>query len=281
MAARLSGSAASESVLLWAASQPLVHVAIKLAAGKLPGSDAAQDLDWVVGVAISRAQVVAHRSAGLDGRLAERNLRLIDRICSLVGSWPEPGWTEAVERRVDQLVDARRRGHERGQEIRRSRPPDEVPRIPTVAWQLCHPNDHYFRMAQARLADPQLAANMQEWIADFAPSYAAMSAQDWSAEERTADLVVDLQMPDDVPRDWKQPLPTVVVASHHGDAASGSQLPLRLVADFDARFNGMLISVLPGERWRTCASLLDDATIVPKDGTRRLAATPPSAPTAL
>lgn len=37
------------------------------------------------------------------------------------------------------------------------------------------------------------------------------------------------------------------------------------------RFDGLLLAVLPHERWRVCGDVLADRSIVPGDGTRRLA----------
>ena len=107
-----------------------------------------------------------------------------------------------------------------------------------------------------------------------------MVALDWSAEEEKADAVVDLKLPAEVPRGWKEPVPTAVVAKHRGNMELGSELPLRLAPGGDEPFNGMAIYVLPGERWRTCAHLLADGSVLPEDGTRRVEPGPMITPAA-
>jgi hypothetical protein len=49
-------------------------------------------------------------------------------------------------------------------------------------------------------------------------------------------------------------------------------MAVRLVEDFDGPFNGTLLGLLAGERWLLCARELRDGTVLPLNGTRRLAA---------
>ncbi len=97
-----------------------------------------------------------------------------------------------------------------------------------------------------------------------------MVSQDWSAEEQRADLVVEIQLPDQVPHGWTEPVLGIVLATHHGTTPARAQLSMRLVADPDAQFNGTLASFLADERWLVCAHQLDDGTVLPQEGTRRL-----------
>jgi hypothetical protein len=97
-----------------------------------------------------------------------------------------------------------------------------------------------------------------------------LAAQDWSAEERGADLVIEVQLRDPVPPDWKEPVPAVVIATHRGRAPVDAELRLRQVADPKAMFNGRLVSLLRGESWLACARRCSDGTVLPEDGTRRL-----------
>lgn len=265
-------AAVRDACLLRAAAQPVIMVIITIAVHATPGEDVAEDAELAAAVALNRRTVLTFQAAGLNGRLAKRNLGLLDRVDALLSSWPEPAWSDAVRRRVEQLLDARRAGCRRGEQLRAAgRMPDPPPE-PSVPWLLCHPGDHWFRRARPAITDPILRAAIDDWIADFAPSYATLAAGDWSAEEERADLVVDLELPDKVLPGWEDPVPTVVVAKRHGRVEIGSQLPLRLVPDGDEPFNGVLIEVLPRERWRTCATLLSDGSILPSDGTRRLQA---------
>ncbi len=124
------------------------------------------------------------------------------------------------------------------------------------------------------ISDSALCAAIDEWIVAFAPGYAGLLAQDWSAEEEQADAVVELELPAEVPRRWESPVATRVVAKDRGDVEPGSELFLRLAPGGDEPFNGMLIHVLPRERWRTCARFAADGSVLPSDGTRRIAAAP-------
>jgi hypothetical protein len=65
-------------------------------------------------------------------------------------------------------------------------------------------------------------------------------------------------------------VPARVVGIHRRSVPIGAQVGLRLVTDRDATFDGTLLSVLSGERWLVCGTLLDDGTLLPSDGTRRL-----------
>jgi hypothetical protein len=268
-----------EARLLSAAAVPVVWIAIDFGVSgmpgvdlAMPGVDLARDADLAAGAALHRRWVLAHKTAGLNGRLAERNLRLLDRVCALIGSWPDPDWSEAVRRRVDELAAAMRRGRERGERLRATGQMADPPPVESVGWLLRNPGDHWFRFARVNVSDPTLCALIDAWITDFAPSYTTLASEDWEAEEARADLVVDLEVPAEIPRGWEEPIRAIVAAKLRGSVEIGSELPLRLIPDDNQCFNGTLISVLPGERWRTCARLLDDGSILPEDGTRRLKA---------
>jgi hypothetical protein len=265
-----------EALVLHSAAHPVIPLLIRFAAGRRPGNDLAEDVDWVTMVAFARREEVAHRAAGLDAGMGEENLGLLDRISSLVESWPEPEWGGAIRQRVQELVDARRRGRERGLAMRPGREGGESSTVPTAGWLLCHPGDHYFRRARTHLTDSRLLAGIDAWTAAFAPSYGALAGEDWSAQETRADLVAEVEVGEPVPLDWRQPIEAVVLASDRCSASAGATISLRQVADPDAQFNGLAIELLAGERWLTCASALGDGTFLPEDGTRRTAAPDPS-----
>lgn len=273
-----------EAHVLRQASSPVMSLVIRLAVGQIPGSDVAQDAEWAATAALRRREVLAYRSAGLAPGTAERSLRLLDWISALIGRWPEPVWSAAVSREVEDLVDACRRGRRRGEELRaRGELQEQSTGFSVTGWLLRHPGDHCFRQARATVSDPWLCGHLDEWISAFDLSYSALAAQDWSAEEDGADVVVEVQLRDPVPHDWKEPAPAVVAATHRSTASVGPELRLRQVEDPDATFNGKLVSLLPGESWLACASWCSDGTVVPGDGTRRLDApahTQPSSPSA-
>jgi hypothetical protein len=71
-----------EARLLSAAAVPVVWIAIDFGVSgmpgvdlAMPGVDLARDADLAAGAALHRRWVLAHKTAGLNGRLAERNLR--------------------------------------------------------------------------------------------------------------------------------------------------------------------------------------------------------------
>jgi hypothetical protein len=164
-----------EELVLREAAHVVMSLVIRLASRGEPGVDIGQDVDWAVSVAFARRRVLTYQAAGLDGGTADRNLSLLDRLSSLIGSWPEADWNGAVGRVVKERVDARHRGRARGEELRSSGTLEEQPGVPAVAWLLRHPADHYFWRARANITDPWLCAHIDQRIADFAPSYAAMA----------------------------------------------------------------------------------------------------------
>lgn len=256
--------------LLQAATQPVIWVVIKLPAAGLPGTDLEADAGWAAMMAVTRREVLTLQRVGIDAGLADANLRLIDMIESRIGLWPEGEWTKVVRARVRALIDARDRGRERGPQFKPELAPSARRQLGTQAWMLRHPRDHYFSRARVTMTDPALVAYLDQLITTLAPRYAALAAADWSSEEAQAEIVVEIEFCEPVPTGWKVPVPATVVGAHRGDVAIDSRVGLRLVADPDAPFNGTLLSVLAGERWLVCGTLLDDGTLLPSDGTRRL-----------
>ena len=262
-----------EASLLRAAAEPVVPFMVRLPARGMPGADAVGDAELAAAVAFARRGVLANQSAGLDGPSAERNLRMLDRLSELIAPWPEPEWSDAVRRNVERVAEARRAGRERGRQLRAARRLPDRPPQPDAEYLLCHPGDHWFRHARGSIDDPALRAPIEEWIAAFAPSYAALAARDWSATEGLADAVIDLEMPAELPRGSPEPVMATVIATHRGAAEVGSSIRLRLAPA--SQPGGVLIHVLPRERWRTCIRLFPDGSALPAAGTRRLDAPSP------
>lgn len=77
---------------------------------------------------------------------------------------------------------------------------------------LRHPNDHWFRRARPSIADPVVGAVIDEWIADFGPSYLSLVRRDWSAEESRAELVIDVEIRGEAPKGLRDSWSTVVLA---------------------------------------------------------------------
>jgi hypothetical protein len=267
-------SAVREASLLRAEAEPVVPFMAALPARGMPGADSVVDAQLAAAVAFARRKVLANRSAGLGVSSSERNLRLLDRLSAMIPSWTEPEWGETVRRNIERIAQARRAGRERAMQMRAVRGGQDAPPQAGADYLLCHPGDHWFRHARASIDDPSLRAAIDEWIADFAPSYAALAARDWSQAEEQADAVVDLDMPAELPRGGAEPVQATVVATHRGPAEVGMSLRLRL-APGSQPFSGMLIDVLPRQRWRTCIRLFPDGSALPAAGTRRLDAAPP------
>ncbi len=149
-----------EAHVLQAATSPVIAPVIHLGAGDPPGTDLAADAAWASQAAFARRQVLTYRAAGLDHGIAESNLQLIDRICSLIATWPEPEWTKTVRRVVERSIEARRSGRRRGEQLRQGRDPDPSMRQPDVGWLLRHPADHYLLGARAEITDPWICTHL-------------------------------------------------------------------------------------------------------------------------
>ncbi len=262
--------AVRDAHLLRVGIRPIMLIVLKLSAGPMPGAAFDEDVEWAVAVAAARREVLgSQQKKGFADGLCDRNLRLVDRISSLIGCWPEPDWSAAVRSAVQGHVDACRAGGRRGQGLWASAQADP-PRLSTVGWLLRHPADHHFRCARDAVRDPWLRAHLAEWIAALAPSDAALAEHDRSTEPDAAELVLELTISDPVPRDRNQPAPATRAGKPWGDMSLGTDLLIRQVADPNATFNGKLLSVLAGARWLVYGSVLRDGSVLAHDGTRRL-----------
>jgi hypothetical protein len=248
--------------------QPIIGIILKLGAGPAPGADATEDASWAASVALARRNVLAHQAAGIDNGLAADNLRLLDRIDSMIGVWPDEDWDDLARRRVQELVDAGRRGSQRGRELRQSRQHTEPEDHFNIGWLLRHPADHYLRRAAGTVTDPQGRVLIEVLIAKLAPSYQKLCGLDWTEQEAAAEAVVEIQVLEGQAGRWTTPASAIVTTPIKGDALLDEQIAVRLVEDNDAPFNGTLVSFLAGERWLICARVLNDGTLLPLDGTR-------------
>lgn len=263
-----------DALALSEALQPVVPIAIKLGAGQAPGMDPGEDASWAASVAWARRRVHAQRARGIDHGLAEDNLRLLDRIEALLRGWPED-CDDAVRHRVRGLVEACRRGRERGEQLRQSAGRVEVEDGSSVGWLLRHPTDHWLTSALPAVSDSECRALIESQIAKLAPGYQQLSGLDCSGEEASADVVCEMEVAHISPVRWKEPVSAVMTAPIKGHAPTGEEIGVRLVEDPKGPFNGTLVSLLPGERWRMCARRLTDDTLLPLDGTRRLGVSGP------
>jgi hypothetical protein len=108
-------------------------------------------------------------------------------------------------------------------------------------------------------------------IAKLSPTYQQLCRLDWSGQEAMADVVCEMQVVSVSPGRWKEPVSALVTAPIKGDTSLGEQIEVGLVEGPDATFNGTLVSLLPGDPWRICARVCENDTLLPLDGTRRLA----------
>lgn len=265
---------AAEAWALVGALQPIIGITIKLGVGPAPGSDPFEDATWAASVALRRREVRAYETAATDPRLAANNLRLLERVDELIGTRPEPGWDLLVRDRVSELVDARKRGRQRGIELRKLRESDpsaEPQGQPPVGWLLRHPSDYWLCQVASAVADFECRSLIEAQIELLAPTYRQLCGLDWSAEEAAADIVCEVQVLDARVGASREAVRATVTAPFRGDVARGQEVALRAVEEPDGPFNGKLMSVLTGERWLICVGHLGDGTLLPLDGTRRLA----------
>lgn len=258
-----------EEKLLRCATRPVMAAVIRFAVDQWPGQDASQDATWEADAAFARRELEVHRHAGIAPEMTDLALGLLDWIAERTGRWEDRDFGALVRAQVDELLEARRRGHERGQMLRQHR--GHLPSLVCSAcWALRHPADHYFRQAQVMVADDRLRELLAAQIARLSRAYQRLSAAD--QPHAGADVVAELEVRGPVGHGWREPIATTVLTSSSSDIAAGDQLGLRLVADPDAPFNGTLVSVGAGERWIVCADRIENDMILPLDGTRRLSA---------
>jgi hypothetical protein len=263
---------AEMTYVLGEALQPVISIVIKLGVGPAPGSDWEEDATWAASVALARRDVLANQAAGIDHVLATDNLRLLERIDALIGVGQGHDWEQLVRRRVNELVDARKRGWQRGAELRKlreddpqSKPPEQLP----VGWLMRHPSDHWLRQAAPTVADATCRSLIEAQIDLLAPTYQQLFELGWATEEAAADVVCEVQVLSAKSGASREPVRAIATAVVKGDVALHQQVTLRVVKDPDGPFNGKLVSVLAGERWLITARQLRDSALLPLDGTRR------------
>ena len=263
---------AEEAYALVDALRPTISITIKLGVGPTPGSDPEEDAPWAASVALARRDVLAHQTAGIDHGLATDSLRLLERVDALIGSRHDHDWNQLVRHRVNELVDARQRGRQRGTELRKlresdpqSEPQEQLP----VGWLLRHPTDHWLRDAAPRVPDTECRSLIEAQIDLLAPMYQQLCELDWTTEEAAADVFCEVQVLNAKCGASKEPMHAILIALIKGDMLLHQQITLCAVKDPDGPFNGKLVSMLTGERWLICARQLGDGTLLPLEGTRR------------
>ena len=208
--------------------------------------------------------------AGSDGASTARNLALIDRICALLGDWPEPDWSMSSSFASNQ--PPRHAGAVEREDSSSAKPASARTRRrarPLAGDPLRHPSDHYFSKALEVVSD-SLLPRCNEWAAALGSSYGALTTQDWSTEQSPVDVLAEVGVIEAPVADWTERVSPRVLKSQQGDTAPGSTLALRQVADPLAAFNGKLFSMLSGKHWLVCGDRLDDGSILVRDGTRRV-----------
>ncbi len=200
-----------------------------------------------------------------------------DRIDTLIAARSDEDWDDLARRHVQELVDACQRGAQRGRELRDSRQDTEAEDGFDIGWLLRHPTDHWLRQAAPSVSDPQCQALIGTQVTKLAPSYQQLCDLDWTAEEAAADVICEIRVLGTPGRwiGWKEPMSAVVTTPVKGATSVDQQMAVRLVEDPDGPFNGTLVSLLACERWLLCARELADGTLLPLNGTRRLATPSP------
>jgi hypothetical protein len=232
---------AREALARLDALRPIIPIAIRLGAGQAPGADAAEDASWAASVALARRTLLGGQIAGTDHGLAGDSLRLLDRIDSMVGEWPDE-WEELARQRVEELVDAARRGRQRGQQLHEQRHDVEPQSHLNVAWLLRHPTDHYPQLATSTVADSECRALIEKQIARPALNYPELCDLDWTTEEAVADVICEMQVLGTSPGSWNKPVTAVVTTPIKGNTSLDEQIAVRLVKDPNGPFNGTLVS---------------------------------------
>lgn len=115
---RSAAPAVREEELLRLAARPVTPAVIKFACDQWPGTDEAQDATWVATAALARRELAVGREAGIAVAMTDLSSELLDWIDAHIGGWEEQSFSPAVHRRIDELLDAGRRGRERGRRQR-------------------------------------------------------------------------------------------------------------------------------------------------------------------
>ena len=277
---RTAGSARSESRRAGAvarasavseALRPVVPIAIKLGAGQVPGAGADEDAGWAAMTALARREVLARRTAGHDCGLAAASLRLLDRVDQLACARTDPAWQQCARERVGDLVDARRRGDERGRRLREPHTANRPhPAPPSGGWWLRHPDDHWLRYALAAEIDERCRHLIEALQAGVRPAYQRLSDLDWTACEAAAEVICTVEIRTSQIGASQAPETAIVTDPVLGDVEKEQLVSLAMVEHPDQPFNGKLISVLVGDRWRLCARRAGGDVLVALDGSRRL-----------
>jgi hypothetical protein len=254
--------------LVRSAAGPVVPFAIKFSVGRWPGQDVGEDAEWAAAAALARRRLTVWQEAGVGGASTEPPVGVLDWVEEHISSWDAQDFPSLVRSRVDALLDAGRRGRERGLRLRETR--GQIPPLACSAcWVLRHPGDHYFRLARDNATDARLCELLDAEIAVLSDRYDRLSAEHHVHQSDHVTLELGVLGP--ISPGWREPVPATVQAASTDAVTVGDQIGLRLVADPDATFNGTLVSLRAGERWLTVADGIRDRTIIPRDGTRRLA----------
>jgi hypothetical protein len=253
------------------ALRPVVPMAIKLGGGKVPGVDPEEDAEWAAMTALARREVLARHRAGRDCGLAAVSLQLLDRIDQLACVRSDSAWQQLARERVGELVDASRRGRERGRRLRQQRAESE-PRIeaPSGGWFLRHPDDYWLRFALAADIDEDCRRLIEQLVPELRLTYRRLSDLDWTSCEAASEIICTVEIRTSNAGASKTPEKAIVTAPALGDVEKDQLVALAMVEHQDQPFNGKLMSVRVGERWRVCARRSDDDILVPLDGSRRL-----------
>jgi hypothetical protein len=267
----LRAAAADYASAVSEALRPVVPVAIRLGAGKVPGADPEEDATWTAVTALARREVLASQRAGRDRGLAAPSLRLLDRIDRLACIRTDPAWQQSARERVGELVDARRQGRERGRRLREQ--PSEskaFSEAPSGGWFLRHPDDYWLRYALAADLDEDCRRPIEDLEAELRPAYQRLRDLDWTSSESASEVVCTVEIRTSTAGASKAPEKALVSEPVVGDVRKDQVVALAMVEQQDQPFNGKLMSVIVGDRWRVCAKRSNDDILVPLDGSRRL-----------
>lgn len=259
-----------DALAVFESLQPIIGIVIKLGGDQTPGESPAGDAEWAAMVALARRDVLVGQARTADRGLTDSSLRLLDRIEEMIGEWGR-GWDDQARGRVQSLVSARRCGRQRGQELRKAGQIREPIAPVSRGWLARHPHDHFLRQAIAHVSDQECQTLIRAMIARLTSSYEGLCRLDWTPEEASADAVAEVMVRDDRRGGWSQPVNTHVAVPIKGHATAGAEAKVWLVENPSGPFNGTRVALLTGERWLICAAVLDDGTLLPIDGTRRLA----------
>jgi hypothetical protein len=194
------------------------------------------------------------------------------RYSAELDAWDREAWgSEPQGQRAGAVDEAA--AVSRGRRLREQRADGEPGgEPPSSGWFLRHPDDYWLRFALAADIDEDCRHLIGDLEALIRPAYQRLSDLDWTSYESASasEIVCTVEIRTSKVGASRTPEKGIVTEPIQGDVDQDQLVELAMVEHQDQPFNGKLMSVIVGDRWRICANRSDGDIFVPLDGSRRL-----------